>query len=59
MFRITRGHSVQHIHFPYPIRDFDELENVEAPGDARPHTAEPPAAAGGTAEAESSPEPPK
>lgn len=27
MFRITRGHQVQHIHFPVPIiRDLDALD---------------------------------
>jgi hypothetical protein len=28
MFRITRGHHVQHIHFPLPvIRDLDEADD--------------------------------
>ncbi|HEX2211354.1 MAG TPA: hypothetical protein VHG93_26960 [Longimicrobium sp.] len=30
MFRITRGHSVQHVQFPLPlIRDLDALEDEE------------------------------
>ena len=42
MFRITRGHHVQHIHFPVPvIRDLDELED----GAAREETSAPEAAA--------------
>jgi hypothetical protein len=31
MFHITRGHHVQHIHFPLPvIRDLDALEDATA-----------------------------
>lgn len=35
MFRITRGHSVQHVRFPLPvIRDLDALEDEEKREDA-------------------------
>lgn len=53
MFRITRGHSVQHIHFPLPVygRDLDDLEAdpaaaVDAPAAeaAAPPTSAPRAA---------------
>ena len=40
MFRITRGHHVQHIHFPLPvIRDLDALHDEPMPGDASPPEA--------------------
>jgi hypothetical protein len=32
MFRITRGHSVQHISFPFPVlRDLDAFDEDAAP----------------------------
>jgi hypothetical protein len=33
MFRITRGHTVQHIHFPLPVygRDLDAAEDEAEP----------------------------
>ena len=40
MFRITRGHHVQHIQFPYPvIRDLDDLEEEASREDAAPADA--------------------
>ncbi|HYR07406.1 MAG TPA: hypothetical protein VEQ60_06550 [Longimicrobium sp.] len=40
MFRITRGHHVQHIHFPLPvIRDLDEAEDAAVREDANPPKA--------------------
>jgi hypothetical protein len=40
MFRITRGHHVQHIHFPLPvIRDLDEAEDAVAREEASPPEA--------------------
>lgn len=47
MFRITRGHHVQHIHFPLPvIRDLDALHDEAMPENASPvaEAAEKPAA---------------
>ena len=47
MFRITRGHHLQHIHFPLPvIRDLDALHDEAMPEDVSP----PKAAASGSAE---------
>jgi hypothetical protein len=61
MFRITRGHHVQHIHFPLPvIRDLDALHD-----EAMPEAASPPEAAASasteeaTAEADASTETPQ
>lgn len=43
MFRITRGHHVQHIHFPLPvIRDLDGAE--EERDDSDPPASPPPVA---------------
>lgn len=40
MFRITRGHHVQHVHFPLPvIRDLDALDDEAMPEDAPPPEA--------------------
>jgi hypothetical protein len=51
MFRITRGHSVQHISFPFPVvRDLDALHEEPVPGDASP--AEAPVAERGDAESD-------
>ena len=59
MFRITRGHHVQHIHFPVPvIRDLDEAEDSAAREDASPPEAAAPSAAEGKAEADPSTEAP-
>jgi hypothetical protein len=59
MFRITRGHHVQHIHFPLPvIRDLDDLESDETPADTSPEAAAP-SAAEGRAEADPSTEAPQ
>jgi hypothetical protein len=43
MFRITRGHHVQHIHFPLPvIRDLDDLNEEPArEGASAPEAAAP------------------
>ena len=58
MFRITRGHHVQHIHFPLPvIRDLDDLENDEMPADSPPEAAAGPPAAEGSVDAEAPAEP--
>lgn len=40
MFRITRGHHVQHVHLPMPvIRDLDALDDEAVPENASPTTA--------------------
>lgn len=49
MFRITRGHSVQHIHFPLPVygRDLDAEDEASstAPDAPAAESATPPTAA--------------
>ncbi len=56
MFRIARGHHVQHVHFPLPvIRGLDALDDEPMPGDASP----PEVAAPATAGADASPETPR
>lgn len=55
MYRITRGHHVQHIHFPLPVlRDLDGDGDDENPADAPPGTAAPAASQDGAADADPS-----
>jgi hypothetical protein len=57
MFRIARGHHVQHVHFPFPVsRDLDALEDEAMPEDASPPGA---AASTSAADADASPETPQ
>lgn len=51
MFRITRGHHVQHVHFPLPvIRDLDAEEEAADSRQSGPAAAEPERAADAHAE---------
>jgi hypothetical protein len=61
MFRITRGHHVQHIRFPHPVmRDLDDINEEAAREDAPPaDTSAPVASLEGTAEADSSTDAPQ
>lgn len=55
MFRITRGHHVQHIHFPLPvIRDLDAFDEKATRENAAPEAVPPVAAQDGTAEVDAS-----
>ena len=59
MFRITRGHHVQHVHFPLPvIRDLDALHDEAMPGNASPPKATA-SSTEATAEADASTETPQ
>lgn len=59
MFRITRGHHVQHIHFPLSvIRDLDALHDEPMPEAASPPEASA-SAKEATAEADASTETPR
>ena len=59
MFRITRGHHVQHVHFPLPvIRDLDALHDEPMPADAT-EAAAPASAEEATAEADAFTETPQ
>jgi hypothetical protein len=45
MFRITRGHHVQHIHFPFSVsRNLDALDEEPPPDDPAPDQAPNPVA---------------
>jgi hypothetical protein len=61
MFRITRGHHVQHVHFPLPvIRDLDALDDEAMPEDTSPpEAAAPRSAEEAAAEADESSETPQ
>lgn len=61
MFRITRGHHVQHIHFPLPVvRGLDALDDEAMPQDAPlPEAAASASVEQATAEADASAEAPR
>lgn len=60
MYRITRGHHVQHIHFPLPIiRDLDALDDESAREHAPAPDAAPSAATQEAAGADASSDAPR